>query len=191
LRVISGTARGKKLFSPDGKDTRPTADRVKESIFNIIAPCIRDAVVLDLFAGSGSLGIEALSRGAKKAVFCENSKKAMEIVKKNLAASNLAEKSVLEKRDYLDYLNTCDEVFDIIFLDPPYTLGYYEKALDVIKKRRLLSPEGIVVAERGKAYDISFPGFEIIKDRRYGNSFVTIFKRMDENKNDSSLPGQL
>lgn len=178
LRVISGTAKSIKLTSPEGVGTRPTSDRIKESIFSIILPYIADANVLDLFAGSGALGIEALSRGAKKAVFCEKSNLAIEITKKNIALTNLKDKSFLVKDDYMNYLLNCDEVFDIIFIDPPYSSNFYNNALSLISKRQLLSSQGLVITERDSKIQVpSCDGLNLVTDRRYGNTTVSIFKR--------------
>ena len=123
MRVISGTARGKKLNSLAGLETRPTLDRVKEALFNILQFNIKEASVLDLFSGSGALAIEALSRGAKQAVVCDNSNKAIKIIKENLEATRLIEKTEIINKDYIEALkklNKESKKFDIIFLDPPY-----------------------------------------------------------------------
>lgn len=183
MRVISGSSRGKKLFSLEGTDTRPTTDRVKESIFNIISPYIYGSTVLDLFAGSGALGIEALSRGANLAVFCEKGRKAIEIIEKNLSATGLLDKAIIEKTDFFEYLSKSNCVFDIIFIDPPYASGFYDSALSVIAKRCLLSDDGIIITERSS--DLCAPSgndFELVTDRRYGNSTVSIFKRLESKK---------
>ena len=123
MRVISGTARGKKLNSLEGLETRPTLDIVKESIFNILQFNIKDTSVLDLFSGSGALAIEALSRGAKEAVLCDNSSKAVQIINKNLEETKLIDKAKVINSDYTEALNKLaneNKKFDIIFLDPPY-----------------------------------------------------------------------
>lgn len=120
MRVISGTARGTKLYSLDGVTTRPTLDRVKESLFNILQHKVQEANVLDLFAGSGALGIEAVSRGAKRAVFCDKSPEAIEVIEKNIHKTKMQNKSVIIKKDYrkaLEELKTNKEIYDLIFLD--------------------------------------------------------------------------
>lgn len=183
MRVISGSSRGKKLFSLEGSDTRPTTDRVKESIFNIISPHIYGSKVLDLFAGSGALGIEALSRGANAAVFCEKNRKAIEIIERNLSATGLSDKSVIEKTDSFEYLSKSNCIFDIIFIDPPYASGFYDIALSLIAKRNILSGDGIIVTERSSSMSApSDKDFELVTDRKYGNSTVSIFKRMESRK---------
>ena len=121
MRVISGSARGTTLHSIDDINTRPTLDRVKESLFNIIQNQVEDAVVLDLFAGSGAIGIEFLSRGAEKVYFCDKSPKAVDMIKKNLDKTKLKDKATILNNDYIDCIDKIKNIkFDIIFLDPPY-----------------------------------------------------------------------
>ncbi len=178
MRVISGKARGLKLTSPAGNDTRPTLDRVKEALFSMLLPYLSEASVLDLFAGSGALGIEALSRGADKAVFIDNSKAAIECVKKNLSAARLENSATVIISSAEDYLKKCTEKFDIIFLDPPYAKGLYESTLSLIKDCNLLSESGIIVIEWD--YDIGFTDkisrFEVLKEKKYGRVGITVLK---------------
>ena len=147
MRVISGIAKGTKLDSLDTLETRPTLDRVKEALFNILQSKIYDAVVLDLFSGSGALGIEALSRGAKKTVFCDKSKYACTIIKNNLKKTGLEEKSVVLNETYEKCLNLLVEKNDIIFLDPPYNSDLYLKAISKIIEKDLLSKNGVIILE--------------------------------------------
>lgn len=150
MRVISGTARGSILHSIENINTRPTLDRVKESLFNIIQNKIADAVVLDLFAGSGALAIEALSRGAQKAYLCDCSKEAIQMINKNLEKTRLIEKTKIYNTDYMETLKRIEKEnvkFDIIFLDPPYKLDLSIKALEQISKSKLLNEEGIIIIE--------------------------------------------
>ena len=150
LSVISGTARGSLLLSFEYINTRPTLDRVKESLFNIIQNKIPDAVVLDLFAGSGALAIEALSRGAQKAYLCDCSKEAIQMINKNLEKTRLIEKTKIYNTDYMETLKRIEKEnvkFDIIFLDPPYKLDLSIKALEQISKSKLLNEEGIIIIE--------------------------------------------
>ncbi len=177
MRVISGSARGLKLTSPDGLDTRPTTDRVKESIFNIIQAYIPCDNVLDLFAGSGALGIEALSRGCQKCTFVENNLMSFSTVKKNIEKARLSEKADLIKKDAFDFLNSCKTKYDIIFLDPPYNKGLLKKSFDYIYKQNILSENGIIIAET--EYDGELPEnsyFECIKNAKYGKTLVLIYK---------------
>jgi RNA methyltransferase, rsmD family len=150
MRVISGTARGSILHSIENINTRPTLDRVKESLFNIIQNKIPDAVVLDLFAGSGALAIEALSRGAQKAYLCDYSKEAIQMINKNLEKTRLIEKTKIYNTDYMETLKRIEKEnvkFDIIFLDPPYKLDLSIKAIEQISKSKLLNEEGIIIIE--------------------------------------------
>ena len=147
MRIISGTARGTKLFTLEGENTRPTLDRVKEPLFSIIQNDIRDAVVLDLFAGSGALGLETLSRGAKKAILCDKSYDAIDIIKKNINKTHLEEKTKVLCMDYKKCIENIEEKMDIIFIDPPYKLDIAIKALEKILENNILSSKGIVVIE--------------------------------------------
>ena len=135
MRIISGKARGTKLYTLEGTNTRPTLDRVKESIFNIIQNEIEDATVLDLFAGSGAIGLECLSRGAKKAVLCDKSKEAIQIIKRNIEKTHMEEKAQIINADYENCLEKLkNEQFDIIYIDPPYATNYIFKSLEKIKE---------------------------------------------------------
>ncbi len=183
MRVISGTARGKKLLSLDGLDTRPTTDRVKESVFNIIMPYVRGAKVLDLFAGSGALGIEALSRGAAHCTFVENSRAAAEIIRKNIEGTHLAEKAAVRVQDAAAFLAAEKEPFDLIFLDPPYDGGFYEKVLDTVAKRQLLTSDGILTVEKRAEAALWVPaGMTIIKERKYGRTAIAVLALGKEEK---------
>ncbi len=176
MRVISGSARGLKLLSLDGLDTRPTLDRVKEALFSMLTVYINQSTVLDLFAGSGALGIEALSRGSKEAVFVDMNSSAMDIVKKNVASARFTEKASFYQQNALDYLTHSNKVFDLIFLDPPYKGELYEKCLNLIYKNSLIDKDGIIVLEWDSTLSRpSIPeSFEIIKERRYGRVMVTL-----------------
>ncbi len=177
LRVISGQARGRKLLAPEGLDTRPTTDRVKESMFNLIMPYMPAESVLDLFAGSGALGIEALSRGSKHGTFVEADKAAVKIVKKNLELARQTDKAQVVEKDAFSFLSGTSKVFDIIFLDPPYNKGMIDKALELISKQGLLAPDGIIVAEceyGGETPDDTY--FKTVKSAKYGKTNVFILK---------------
>lgn len=148
MRVISGNARGTTLHSIDDINTRPTLDRVKESLFNIIQDKIEDTTVLDLFAGSGAIGIEFLSRRAQKAYFCDKSAKAIDMINKNLEKTKLKEKAVVLNKDYKECINSLNNVkFDIIFLDPPYRENLSIEALKQISYAKLLKDGGIIIIE--------------------------------------------
>ena len=147
MRVISGSARGKKLVSPPDYNVRPTLDRVKESVFNMLAFSLMDAKVLDLFAGSGALGIEALSRGCESAVFVDKSEESLSVTKENLRITSLSCRAKCILSDFARFLeNTCDS-FDIIFLDPPYSDGLLDEALLLIHNRKLLADSGYIICD--------------------------------------------
>lgn len=178
MRVISGLARGKKLLCADGISIRPTLDRVKESIFNMIAFDVPDSACLDLFCGSGALGIEALSRGAKRAVFVDLSDKSVDITKKNLELTHLGGNAKVCKNDALEYLKNTNDKFDIIFLDPPYESSIYEDVILTILERKILTPDGIVVLEADTVTTPPFStgSFEIVRSKKYGRVKILIMK---------------
>lgn len=147
MRVISGKAKGMQLASLEGKETRPTLDRVKEALFSKIQFDLVEAVVLDLFSGSGAIGIEALSRGASKVVFCDNSNRAIEIIEQNLKKTNLEENAIVFKKDYMKCLGNLNIKPNIIFIDPPYQSDYAKLAIDKILELDLLENDGYIIVE--------------------------------------------
>lgn len=179
MRVITGKARGVQLKTPDGLTTRPTTDRVKEALFSIIQFEIPTARVLDLFGGTGQLGIEAMSRGAKSAVFVDAGEPACRLIKENLRRTKLEKDAIVIRSDYLDYLKRCREKFDIVFLDPPYAEVFLENALKCITEIDILETGGIIVAERpvGKELPWDFEGFTRSKDYKYGKTLLTIYRK--------------
>ncbi len=178
LRVISGSARGKKLISSEGLDVRPTLDRVKESVFNMIAFDLPDATVLDLFSGSGALGIEALSRGAKYAVFVDKSSVSLSVTKKNLAETHLAQSAETVQADSIQYLKTTTKTFDIILIDPPYQSGLYADVLQVISDRHLLNSEGTIIVESALDDPPQIPAglFSSVREKKYGKVKILLIK---------------
>lgn len=174
MRVISGKARGTSLYSLEGNHTRPTTDRVKESMFSIINFYISDAVVLDLFAGSGALGIEAISRGAKSCCFVENSKQAGDIVKKNIAKTNTSDKAIVKIMDFKTFLNSAEEKFDVILLDPPYNRKMCDEAMKIIFERNLLNDNGIIMCETEYG-EVITTNFTKKKDYKYGKTMLSVF----------------
>lgn len=178
MRVISGSARGKKLYTLEGMDIRPTLDRVKESVFNMIAFDLPGAVVLDLFCGSGALGIEALSRGADHATFVDNNPKSLAVAQKNLTETHLADHATSVLSDSLVFLKTTTEQFDIIFIDPPYESTLYQDVLAEITSRKLLKPDGQVVVELDKMTTPAFSvdGFSSQREKYYGRVKILIMK---------------
>lgn len=182
MRVITGTARGRRLNELKGMETRPTTDKVKESIFNCIQFDVEDARVLDLFAGTGQLGIEALSRGAQSAVFVDKRTDAAKLVKDNLALCQLSDHAQVICGDSMGYLSSLRTKFDIIFLDPPYADDLLERAIAHIARFDILSPHGIIVAESpmDKALPALEPPYGIYREYRYGKIKVTIYHREGE-----------
>lgn len=179
MRVITGSARGVQLKTPDGLVTRPTTDRVKEAMFSIIHFDIPGAAVLDLFGGTGQLGIEALSRGAKSAVFVDAGEPACRLIKENLRRAKLEGQGRVVRSDYLDYLSRSREQFDIILLDPPYAEVFLENALKRITEIDILRSGGIIMTERplGKELPWEFPGYERSRDYKYGKTLLTIYRK--------------
>ena len=179
MRVITGKARGIQLKTPDGLTTRPTADRVKEALFSIIQFDLPGAKVLDLFGGTGQLGIEALSRGAKSAVFVDAGEPACKLIRENLRRTKLEADGKVVRSDYLEYLKRSRETFDIIFLDPPYAEVFLENALNCIGEIDILQSGGIIVTERplGKDLNVELPGFVRSKDYKYGKTLLAIYRK--------------
>ena len=148
MRIISGSMRGTKLYTLDGISTRPTLDRVKESLFNIIQNKLKDSVVLDLFSGSGALAIESISRGAKKAILCDKSNQAIKIIKQNVDKTNCGNKVEIINKDYIKSLKLLEkEKFDIVFIDPPYDKNIAVDAVSRILDLDILSEDSIIVLE--------------------------------------------
>ncbi len=179
MRVITGKARGVSLKTPDGLKTRPTTDRVKEALFSIIQFDIPFARVLDLFGGTGQLGIEALSRDAKSAVFVDSREEACKLIRENLRRTKLEAAAKVICSDYMNFLRNCRENFDIIFLDPPYTEVFLENSLNLITEIDILQSGGIIVTERPVEKDLllEFPGYTRSKDYRYGKTILTIYRK--------------
>lgn len=176
MRVITGSARGRKLKTPENYDIRPTTDNVKESVFNIIQFDIEGRRVLDLFAGTGQLGIECLSRGASSAVFVDQSREAVKIVKENLKACGLS--GTVVQSDALSFLRTCGK-FDIIFVDPPYDSDLYESVLNTVNSIDILSDGGIIICEsrRERALPEMTAPYKKRKEYTYGKVKLCIYTK--------------
>ncbi len=179
MRVITGTARGTKLKTLEGLSTRPTSDRVKEAIFSIIQFDLEGRRVLDLFAGSGQLAIEALSRGASHGVLVDQNPAAVKVIRENLKKTRLEAKATVVPSDYLSYLSTTRDRFDIILLDPPYRENLLEIALQKISEIDILSEGGIIVCERSREKALPAVVGELIcsKDYCYGKTAVNLYTR--------------
>ena len=174
MRVISGSVRGRRLKTPENYDIRPTTDNVKESLFNIIQFDIEGRRVLDLFAGTGQLGIECLSRGADSVVFIDQSREAVKIIKENLKACGLS--APVLQQEALSYLRGCGS-FDLIFVDPPYDSGLYEPVLNVINSVDILSDGGIIVCESRRETpmpELASP-YQKRREYRYGKVKLTLY----------------
>lgn len=182
MRVITGTARGRRLNELKGYETRPTTDKVKEGIFSAIQFDVEGSRVLDLFAGTGQLGIEALSRGAASAVFVDRRADAVKLVRDNLALCRLSERAQVVCADAMAHLAATRGKYDLIFLDPPYEEDLLERAIAHIAKFDILTPHGIIVAESPedkKLPALSAP-YGIYREHRYGKIKVTVYHRSGE-----------
>lgn len=178
MRIISGMRRGHKLLEFEGDDIRPTTDRVKESIFNIIQTFVPDAVCLDMFAGSGALSFEAVSRGAAKAVCIDKDKRSIDIIRKNVEALRFSDFCEILNMSCFEYAKQTKEKFDIIFLDPPYNKNLIEPSLDAIIKNDLLSDDGIIVLESDDTdFNGEFNGLEIYRNKKYGRTYITVYRK--------------
>lgn len=185
MRIITGTAKGFKLKAPRGLDVRPTGDRVKESIFNIIKSSVMSADVLDLFAGTGNLGLEALSRGANSAVFVDSASSSLSVVKENALHTCLAERAEFIKSDAvkaIDRLFDTGRTFDLIFCDPPYNKGYVAAILDKLNGKSLLRAGGLLVLEHTKREPVTVTTkvLTMVRQEKYGETTVTFFTTKDE-----------
>ena len=181
MRVISGTARGTKLKTIENISTRPTLDRVKESLFNILQDKLKDSVVLDLFAGSGALGIEALSRGAKKAYFCDKNPEAIKVIKDNLNKTRFIDKAIIFNCDYINAIRKINDKLSIVFLDPPYKLDLAVKSINELLKCNILTKDSLIIIETDEINrDIEevkkIKEIEVVDTRKYGRANLIFIK---------------
>ena len=180
MRIISGNLKGRVIKGYDIEGTRPTMDRVKESIFSSIQGYVTDSIVLDLFAGTGNLGFEAISNYAKECYFVDKNKKCTSLINDNIKLFNIDNAKVIND-DYkgaLDSLNKFDIKFDIVFLDPPYKNNdYIDYSVEYIVKNNLLNEDGIIICEYDNTINTSYDELEVIKDKKYGDKFVLVFKK--------------
>ncbi len=177
MRVITGTLKGKKLITPEGRDVRPTPDRVKEGIFSALHFDIEGRRVLDLFAGSGQLGIEALSRGAESCAFVDSSKESIKIIRSNIEACGLTDKAKVYQSDFSSFCAMSRDTFDYVFLDPPYAAGLLTHAIKAALP--LLSDYGAIICEHPPEIKLEpeIGGFYIYKSYRYGKVLVTVYRK--------------
>ena len=180
MRVIAGKVKGIQLNTPEGMLTRPTTDRVKEALFSIIQFDLPGARVLDLFGGTGQLGIEALSRGASNAVFVDSRREACQLIRSNLKKTHLEDQATVVQSDYMEYLNRCRGFFQIVLLDPPYAEVFLENAIKKITEIDILQSGGIIVAERplGKELPWEFEGFTRSRDYKYGKIILPLYRKL-------------
>lgn len=171
MRVIAGEARSMPLKTPEGPDTRPTTDRIKETLFNILQNDIPGAVFVDLFSGSGGIGIEALSRGARKAYFIENAPKALACIQDNLAFTKFNDKSVVLKQEAaLALTSIYEKEVDIIFMDPPYNSGYEERVLTILSGMKYVTEDTLIIVEAALKTETDYLdqlGFELVREKKY------------------------
>lgn len=179
MRIISGSKRGKKLIALEGMEVRPTTDRVKEALFDILQFSIEGGRFLDLFAGSGQIGLEALSRGAAQAVFVDASQESIGVVRKNLAATGFEDRARVAREDFAAFLQRERELFDFAFLDPPYLTGLLERALPMLGE--CMSPQGVVICEHPREEELPERAGKLFKYRtyRYGRIMLTVYHMAD------------
>ena len=180
MRIIAGTARSLPLRAPEGLDTRPTSDQIKETLFNMLQYDIPGCYFLDLFAGSRQIGLESLSRGGEYSVFVENNRKAAKCIEENIKFTKFDKNARLVVSDVVSALYTLEGKykFDIVFMDPPYNKGLVTPALKVIHDRQLLSDDGIIVIERdGEEDSFETNSFQVLKERKYGRTIITVLTK--------------
>ncbi|MBR6770746.1 MAG: 16S rRNA (guanine(966)-N(2))-methyltransferase RsmD [Lachnospiraceae bacterium] len=184
MRVIAGTARSLPLKTPEGMDTRPTTDRIKETLFNMLQTEITDSIFVDLFSGSGGIGIEALSRGAEHAYFIENGKKAAACIRQNLEFTKFTDRATLLMQDVAGAISLIrEEAVDIIYMDPPYQEGYEERVLQLLAEQAYVTVHTLIVVEAVLAKDFSFVkelGYRIVKEKNYKTNKHIFLKRQEE-----------
>ena len=183
MRIIGGKARGTKLYTLEGDNTRPTLDRVKESLFNIIQRDIPESIFLDLFSGSGAIGLEAVSRGAKKAILCDKSKDAINIIKKNIDKTHFREQIELYQLPFEKLLNDkIKEKIDIIYIDPPYKADFVYNAIKIILDKNLINDDSIVIIETDEEQrvinQIKELNVEVVNQRQYGRAHLIFVKKV-------------
>ena len=181
MRVITGSARGRVLLPVAGMDVRPTTDKVKEAVFSAIQFEVEGARVLDLFCGSGQMGIEALSRGAQSCVFVDSSRASQDVTKKNLTTTGLMKQARVAAMDYQMFLKSSKDTFDLVFLDPPYRMQEaYGNAMAQMQQRNLLAPDARIVAEMAAGASVPLPsGFCTLDERKYGDTKLVFVGRQE------------
>lgn len=176
MRIISGSKRGKNLISPEGTEVRPTTNMVKESVFNILQFGIEGRRFLDLFAGSGQMGLEAVSRGAREAVLVDSSRDSVRVIEKNIAATGFGDRTRVVCADFAGYLRGERGAFDVAFIDPPYRDGLMERALELAAER--MAPGGVILCEHGSREQLPETAGDFVKHKvyRYGKTSITAYR---------------
>ncbi len=180
MRVIAGEAKGRKLLSVPGRATRPITDRVKESLFNILGGQVVNALFLDLFAGTGSVGIEALSRGARRAVFVERNRQALKVIAENLKMTGLTDRAKVVSSDVFKFLRgEFDEKFDIVYIAPPQYKGLWARTLLALDERELLADEGLIIAQihPKELASLDLKSLQLADQRKYGSTLLCFYAR--------------
>ena len=180
MRVIAGTARSLPLKTREGKDTRPTTDRIKETLFNVLQGYVQEAIFFDLFSGSGGIGIEAISRGANKAYFIEYDKKALACIKDNLNFTKFNDRALVINSDACSAIDRITDEADIIFMDPPYNMGHEKKVLSCLKDMKFVTEDTMIIVEASLETDFDFAldfGFEVYKEKRYKTNKHVFLRR--------------
>ncbi len=185
MRIIAGELKGRKLEMPLDKQIRPTSGKVKEALFSMVGPTLDGDIVIDLFSGTGSLGLEAISRGASKVYFGEKSREGIRLTSKNISNCKVEDRCVLIQGDWEYVLDQIHEPADIIFIDPPYQAGLMESCLEKIWQRKLLAEDGIIAAEHDVRQTLpeTIGGFSIWKVRKYGSTLITLYADLSEDTN--------
>lgn len=179
MKIISGYLKGRKIYGFDINGTRPTMDRVKESLFAMIQDYISDSICLDLFSGSGNLGIEAISEGAKYSYLVDNNKESICVIKKNIIDLKIDDKVEILNMDYKNAIEKISKKVDLIFLDPPYKTDYIEEAIKLIDKYQILNDNGLIICESSNLDKIIYGNnYEVIKSKKYGDKWVVIIKKI-------------
>lgn len=176
MRIISGNLKGFNVIAPKGNDvTRPTSEKVREAVFGSIQFEIENAMVLDLFGGSGAFGIEAISREAKKVVFVDKSRMAVQAIKQNLKSANVVDRAEVLHMDFRDALKSIKDRFDFVFIDPPYSAGLYEEAIDTVLNTDILEEDGVVIVEHES--NMNLEKYNVYKQKRYGRTYISYIRK--------------
>lgn len=181
MRIIAGELKGRRLMTPSDNRVRPTTDKVKEAVFSMVAGYLPGSVVVDLFAGTGNLGLEAISRGAARAYFVDKDRTSISMVRENVKHCKVEDRSVILWSDFKSVFKKINDKVDVIFLDPPYSAGYMEECFSIIAESEILEEGGIIVAEHSSAETLpeEMSGMVLIKSKRYGKISVSIYEKQE------------